>query len=214
MNKNLLIVGAGAYGVLASEIAKDMGCFEKIDFIDDEKETTPNGIQVVGTTQVIDEMLISYSNIIVAVGNPEARLALLRKIKKETPYRIVSLVSPRAYISPLAEIMEGCIIEPMAVVQTGCSICVGCIISSGAVVKHDTMCCDGVHVDCNATVDGYCLVPAGTKICSGEVYKRKDTIKTEDLFFDPQKWAESLSDISKRTPKEIDGLEYTFESGM
>ena len=67
---------------------------------------------------------------------------------------------------------------------------------------------------CNATAEGYCLVPAGTKICSGEVCKRKDTIKTEDLFFDPQKRAESLMDISKRTPKEMDGLEYTFESGM
>ena len=214
MNKNLLIVGAGTYGVVASEIAADMGCFEKIDFVDDERKTTPNGLEVVGTTQDIDELAIQYSNIIVAIGNPEVRLSLLNRIKEETPYRIVSLVSPKAYVSPSAQIMIGCIIEPMSVVHTGCVICPGCIISAGAVVNHATMCCDGVHVDCNATVEGYCLVPAGTKICSGEIYKRKNTIKTEDLFFDPQKWAESLTDISKRTPKEIDGLEYTFESGM
>ena len=148
------------------------------------------------------------------MANPEVRLPLLNRIKEETPYRIVSLVSPKAYVSPSAQIMTGCIIEPMAVVHTSCVICPGCIISAGAVVNHATTCCDGVHVDCNATVDGYCLVPAGTKICSGEVYRRKDTIKPENLFFDPQKWAESLTDISKRTPKEIDGLEYTFESGM
>ena len=214
MNKNLLIIGAGTYGVVASEIAADMGCFEKIDFVDDERKTTPNGIDVVGTTQDIDELAIQYSNIIIAIGNPEVRLSLLNRIKEETPYRIVSLVSPKAYVSPSAQIMIGCIIEPMSVVHTGCVICPGCIISAGAVVNHATMCCDGVHVDCNATVEGYCLVPAGTKICSGEIYKRKNTIKTEDLFFDPQKWAESLTDISKRTPKEIDGLEYTFESGM
>ena len=214
MNKNLLIIGAGTYGVVASEIAADMGCFEKIDFVDDERKTTPNGIDVVGTTRDIDELVIQYSNIIVAIGNPEVRLSLLNRIKEETPYRIVSLVSPKAYVSPSAQIMSGCIIEPMAVVHTGCVICPGCIISAGAIVNHATMCCDGVHVDCNATVEGCCLVPAGTKICSGDVYKRKDTIKTEDLFFDPQKWAESLTDISKRTPKEIDGLEYTFESGM
>lgn len=214
MNKNLLIIGASTYGVVASEIAADMGCFEKIDFIDDERKTTPNGIDVVGTIQDIDELAIQYSNIIVAIGNPEVRLSLLSRIKEETPYRIVSLVSPKAYVSPSSQIMSGCIIEPMAVVHTGCVVCPGCIISAGAIVNHATMCCDGVRVDCNATVEGYCLVPAGTKIYSGEVYKRQDTIKTEDLFFDPQKWAESLSDISKRTPKEIDGLEYTFESGM
>ena len=35
MNRNLLIVGAGIYGVVASEIVADMGCFDKIDFDDD-----------------------------------------------------------------------------------------------------------------------------------------------------------------------------------
>lgn len=77
MNKNLLIVGAGAYGVVASNIAHEMGCFEKIDFVDDERKTTPNGIEVVGTTRDIDELAIQYSNIIVAIGNPEVRLSLL-----------------------------------------------------------------------------------------------------------------------------------------
>ena len=144
MNKNLLIIGASTYGVVASKIAADMGCFEKIDFVDDERKITPNGIDVIGTTQDIDELAIQYSNIIVAIGNPEVRLSLLSRIKEETPYRIVSLVSPKAYVSPSA-------------------------------------------------------------LCSGEVYKRKDTIKTEDLFFDPQKWAESLTDISKRTPKKLMG---------
>lgn len=214
MNKNLLIIGAGTYGVVASEIAADMGCFDKIDFVDDERKTTPNGVEVVGTIRNIDELAIQYSNIVVAIGTPEVRLSLLNRIKEETPYRIVSLVSPKAYVSPSAQIMSGCIIEPMAVVHTGCVIYSGCIISAGAIVNHASMCCDGVHVDCNATVEGYCLVPAGTKVCSGEVYKRKETIKTADLFFDPQKRAESSTDISKRTPKEIDGLEYTFESGM
>ena len=173
MNKNLLIVGAGTYAVVASEIAADMGCFEKIDFVDDGRSTTPNGISVVGTTRDIDELAITYSNIIVAIGNPEVRLSLLGRIKEETPYHIITLASPKAYISPSAQIMSGCIIEPMAVVHAGCVIGSGCIISAGAVVNHSSMCYDGVHVDCNATVEGYCIVPSGTKICSDEVYKKK-----------------------------------------
>ena len=42
MNKNLLIIGAGALGIVAKEIAESMGIFEKIAFVDDEYETTPN----------------------------------------------------------------------------------------------------------------------------------------------------------------------------
>lgn len=181
MNKNLLIVGAGVYAVVASEIATDMGCFDKIDFIDDKRTETPNGIAVVGTTKDLDKLAIQYSNIIVAIGNPEVRLSILKRIREETPYRIVSLISPQAYVSPSAQIQYGCIIEPMAVVHTGCVLAEGCIVSAGAVINHVSMCGTGVHVDCNATVRGHTLVPAGIKIECGEVYDN-DNIKVEDLF--------------------------------
>lgn len=214
MNKNLLIVGAGTYGVVASEIAADMGCFEKIDFVDDERKTTPNGLEVVGTTQDIDELAIQYSNIIVAIGNPEVRLSLLNRIKEETPYRIVSLVSPKAYVSPSAQIMSGCIIEPMAVVHTGCVIAIGCFVSAGAVVNYASMCCDGVHIDCNATVADSTMIPAGMKIRCGEVYDRKN-VEINDLFFDAEVWAKSLNEIKHpHTPTPINGKTYNFEDVM
>ena len=171
MHKKLLIVGAGIYGVVASEIAADMDCFDKIDFVDDGRTTTPTGNLVAGTMQDLDKLSEKYDSIVVAIGNPEVRLSLLGKIKQETPYRVVSLVSPKAYISPSAQITDGCIVEPMAVIHAGCVIHTGCIVSAGAVVNHETICREGVHVDCNATVEGYCDVPEKTKICSGEVYK-------------------------------------------
>lgn len=191
MNKNLLIVGAGIYGVAAKEIAESMKCFDKIAFVDDSRKTTPNGIKVIGTCADIENLVADYSNIIVTIGYPEVRLSLLKKLEEETPFKIVTLVSPHAYVSPSAQIMKGTIVEPMAVIHTGVVLAVGCIISAGAVVNHASMCCDGVHVDCNATVAGCTLVPACTKICSGEVFKN-ETPKAQDLFFDPEKWAERV----------------------
>ncbi len=70
MNKNLLIVGAGIYGVVAKEIAESMGCFEKIAFADDNAKTTPNGISVIGTTKDIENLVCDYYNVVVAIGNP------------------------------------------------------------------------------------------------------------------------------------------------
>ncbi len=175
MNKKLLIVGAGIYAVVASEIAADMGLFDKIDFVDDMKKETPTGSKVIGTTDDLTVLATNYDSIVVAIGNPKVRLAMLERIKAETSYQIVSLVSPRAYISPSAQVKQGCIVEPMAVVQSGCVIGEGCIISAGAVVNHASICFDGVHVDCNATVDGYCKVPSGLKICSGEVFRKENS---------------------------------------
>jgi len=175
MNKNLLIVGAGVYGLVAKEIAEDMGCFENIAFVDDNAETTPNGIKVVGKVEDLRRLSSDYDNIVVAIGNPRIRLGLIKKFEKEEIFQIVSLISPKAYVAPSAEIEKGCIVEPMAVIHTNCEIKTGCIISAGAVVNHVSTCCEGVHVDCNATVEGYCFVPAEVKIHSGEVYKRKNS---------------------------------------
>ena len=35
-NKNLLILGAGQYGQIVYETAEAMGCFDRIDFLDDQ----------------------------------------------------------------------------------------------------------------------------------------------------------------------------------
>lgn len=173
MNHRLLIVGAGTYAAVAAEIAASMGCFEKISFVDDERKATASGVAVVGTTQDIGKLADEYDSIVVALGDPHVRLALLEKIKSDTPYRIASLISPLAYVSPSAHITEGCVIEPMAVIHTGCLLKRGCIISAGAVVNHESICSEGVHVDCNATVAGYTTVPARAKIPCGETFKRQ-----------------------------------------
>lgn len=167
---NLLIVGAGSYGIVAAEIAEEMGCFDKIAFVDDNIKALNNGAAVVGTTQDIDRLAEEYSHIIVAIGNPGIRLSFIEHIQNKTNYQIPSLVSPRAYVSPSAEVNSGCVIEPMAVVHTASVLKEGCIISTGAVVSHECTCCRGVHVDCNATVTAYAIVPAKTKISCGEVY--------------------------------------------
>jgi len=215
-NKNLLIIGAGVYGLVAKEIAESMNCFEKICFLDDYAVKTPNGIDVIGKSSNLDDFVVDFANVIVAIGDAEKRLQMISKIE-ETPCRLVYLVSPRAYIAPTAQIGAGCIIEPMAVVHTGCVLTKGCIVSAGAVVSPVSMLCDGVNVGCNATIDEHTLVPAGMKIPTGVVYSR-DSVKVEDLFFDLKNWQEKLFNLTVKVPQggpeTINGKEYTFEDGM
>ncbi len=185
MKQKLLIIGAGIYGVVASEIAAEMGCFDEIAFIDDGVTQTPNGVPVIGKTAELSTYGDRYTHAVVAIGNPKARLTILKTIQEETTLSVATLVSPHAYVSPSAQIMEGTIIEPMAVVHMGALIARGCLISAGAVVNHAAMCCEGVHVDCNATVTGYAVVPAGRKLLSGEVFSERLT-DPNHLFFTPE----------------------------
>ena len=192
MNRNLLIVGAGIYGMVAKEIGESMGCFERIDFVDDSAKETPNGSPVVGKIKDIVELSECYADVIVAIGNPVVRQRLIRFIEEETLLRLVTLVSPKAYVSPSAQIGKGCVIEPMAVIHTGCVLGKGCLICAGAVVNHAVMCGDCVQIDCNATVAGNTVVPSGIKVASGTAYEKK----------------------IPHSPIPVEGLEYRFEDGM
>lgn len=171
MNKGLLIVGAGIYGVVAMEIASNMGVYDRIDFVDDTRTIAPNGKKVIGTIDCIKELSCKYQDAVVAIGNSEIRMSLIKRLMDETNLDIVSLVSPRAYVSPSACLMRGCIVEPMAVINSKCIISDGCIISAGAVLNHESLCGECAHIDCGATVAAGAIVPKGTKVCYGEVFK-------------------------------------------
>ena len=203
MNRNLLIIGAGLCGLSAKETAEAMGCFDKISFLDDAVKEMPDGSEILGTINDFENLVMDYSNIFVAIANPEIKLNLLQKIKETTPYKIATLVSPRAYISPTAQVMPGSLVEAMAIVNTGSVIAEGCIIGAGSVVNHCSMCCDGVHLECNAVVADNTVVPAGTDVGSGVVYKR-DAVDVNDLFFEARPCS----------PLPINGREYCFEDGM
>ena len=152
MGRKLLIIGAGSYALVAHEIACAMGDFDQIDFVDYTKETAPTGAPVVGKIADLYDLSETYTDGIVATGNPDVRLCLLDQIKRETSLNIGTLVSPRAYVAPSATLAEGTIVEPLAVIHAKCCIERGCLISAGAVVNQESVCHEGVHVDYNATI--------------------------------------------------------------
>jgi len=159
---NLLIVGAGQYGCLVKEIAEATGQFKRIEFIDNHSS------KAIATFDSIADLRSEYEVAIVAIGNAEVRLEYLNNLQSYG-YRLVSLIHPRAYVSPSAKIEAGCVIEPFSVVQANTWLGKGCLISSGAVVNHNAILEDGCHIDCNATVKARAIVKARTKIESGQV---------------------------------------------
>ena len=175
MNKNLLILGAGEYGMLVQEIAKAVGTFEKISFLDDNKDT------VLGKLSDYTKYKEEYTYALAAIGHSDTRMTWLTKLE-EAGFEIPVLVSPRAYVSPSAQLHKGVIVEQMAVVQTGTIIGKGCLISSNATVSHNSFCGEGCHIDCGAVVVSDSMVPARTKVSCGEVFELDRKVKMTELF--------------------------------
>jgi acetyltransferase-like isoleucine patch superfamily enzyme len=98
--KNLLIIGAGQYGMVAREIAESMKCFERIDFVDDVYPSA------VGKICDIEKLIHEYDSAVVAIGNSKLRLNLIKRLC-EIGYEVPSLIHEKAYVSPSAKIGIG-----------------------------------------------------------------------------------------------------------
>lgn len=153
---NLLILGAGQYGMVAKEIAESTGFFETISFLDDNNP--------IAIGKLNDHMYFSeeYKYAVVAIGNAEIRLRLIAELE-QSGYEISSLIHDKAYVSRSAKVDKGTIVEPMAVIHTDVSIGIGCIISAGVIINHNSIIGDGCHIDCGTIVGARTVVKAGTR---------------------------------------------------
>ena len=209
MNKNLLILGAGQYGTVVKEIAKTMGCFEKIDFLDDSfgMDATEGNYheKSIGKLSDFENFITDYSYAIVAIGSPEIRKMWTEKLI-EACYKIPIIVSPKAFVGNTAQLRYGVVIEPMAVVHENVAIGIGTYISAGAVINHNSFVADYCHIDNNAVVMRGALVPSMTYIEPLEVVRKvpsKFTINKDGQII--------KEEISKRAPV---GDGYNFDDVM
>ena len=173
-NKNLLILGAGQYGQVAKEIAESMGCFEKISFLDDmfsEKDEW-NGI-IIGKLCDYVKFVAEYSYAVVAIGCSELRLEYIKKLHNKC-FDVTTLISPKAYVSPSAQIRCGSIIEAGAVINPTASVAIGVYVCAGAVVNHNSFVDDGSTLQCGSIIPANSFVSAKTKLGYNEVYTSKN----------------------------------------
>lgn len=161
--KNLLIIGAGQYGMVAKETAEAMNCFDKVSFLDD------NDPIAIGKIAEYESFVNEYGQAIVAIGNSALRIELTEKLRS-AGYKIATVISPLAYVSKSAVINEGCIVEAMAVVNTESVIGKCSFISAGAVVNHNSVVEEGCHIDCHATIRSNVTVESKVKVEYGQVY--------------------------------------------
>lgn len=166
---SLLILGAGQYGQVAKEIAESMGCFIKVDFLDDNNE------MAIGKIKDYEKFAIDYSHYSVAIGNADSRLKYINEIEK-FGFRIATLISPKAYVSKSAQIKHGTIVEPFAVVNAYSIVGKAVLVCSGAIVNHNAIIEDACQLDCGSVVESNAVMPTKIKLGCNKVFGRKGNI--------------------------------------
>lgn len=167
--KRLLIFGAGGYGRTIADIARQMGAYETIAFLDDQNQAE----DILGRFQDFAGFADGETAMYPGIGDNAIRMAWLRKLE-QLKIPVPTLIHPTAYVSPTAKIGPGTMVLPMAMIATGVTVGAGCIINMGALIDHDTVIGDGVHLSPGAVVKAQNRIPAGMKVESCQVIQNRE----------------------------------------
>lgn len=162
MKKALLILGAGGHGRVVRDVALATGAYDRVDFLDDASDAA------VGTLSDLEALASSYPCAAVGIGNNAVRATLLDRLEA-AGYELVTLIHPRAYVSPDAFVGEGTVVEPMATVNREAVLGRGVIVSVGATVDHNATVGACAHINAGAICKAGSRVPAEKKLEAGEV---------------------------------------------
>lgn len=166
--KKLLILGAGGYGKTVADLARQLGCYRKVAFLDDGR----SGAGILGRCEEYAMFCDEHTEVYPAFGGNDVRMDWIDRLRSED-IAVPTLVHSAAYVSPTATLGVGVVILPKAVVNTGTEVADGCIINIGALVDHDCVLEAGVHIAPGAIVKAENRIAAGTKIESGEVIQNR-----------------------------------------
>ena len=137
---DLIIIGAGGFGLEVAAYAEDMTRAGKENFVlkgflDDTKTPSSRhaGYPVLGKIGPPFDPAISY---VIAVGTPEWRKALADKLHAGGA-RLASIVHPQSYVAAGALIGPGSVIAPFAFVGPEARIGNHCVLNVHACAGHE-----------------------------------------------------------------------------
>lgn len=160
----LIILGAGGHGQVVTDIARQTGRYKKVQFLDDYVADA----DVIGKCGDFLQFRNEDTEMYPAFGNNEARIEWENRMIEEG-ISLAKIIHPLAYISPQAEVADGCLIMPYAIVNTGTKIKKACILNIGSLIDHDCILEEGCYLAPGAIVKGENNLSKGRKVDSGEV---------------------------------------------
>jgi acetyltransferase EpsM len=166
---NLIIWGCGGHGRVILDIARAMGCFEKIAFYDDRGTDGQfvSGVEVLsgGIHRMAD---LGFDLCVAGIGPNEIRAARYHDAIS-VKLQPTTCIHPTAWISGRASIGAGSVIMPRVVVQTDAKVGVNCILNTGVIVEHDCQIGDHAHLSPGVTLSGTVTVGEYAHLGAGAI---------------------------------------------
>lgn len=166
--RTLLVLGAGGHGKAVAEAALLSGDWQRVCFVDDRwpQLGAAFGMVVAGNIDSLTCHAQSVAGAIAAVGSNAQRKVWQEKIRA-AGIPLVSVVHPRAWVSPSAVLGAGSAVMSLAVVGTEARLGQGVIVNAGAVADHDAIIDDFAHLGVGVCLAGGVKIGAAAWLQAG-----------------------------------------------
>lgn len=179
--KCLVIIGAGGHGKVVADVARRMGCYGTIFFLDDDSSVKEcSGFSVVGKSNEIGRYIKEY-DVFVAVGNAATRGRIMDELKAAGAFLPV-LIHPDAVVGQGVMVGDGTVVMAGAVINPDTQVGDGCIINTCSSVDHDCRIGDYVHVSVGAHVAGGVSIGKNSWIGAGAVIRNQICIAKDCMI--------------------------------
>lgn len=172
---NLLILGAGSHGNDVKEVAESLHIFNKIKYLDDKVE----GEDVIGKCKDASSFLDEYACAFVAIGDNRKRKKLTNFLEN-CGFRMPSIISPGANISPKAEIGYGVAILPGSTINEA-KIGNYVILEPNSFVGRDAVLGSYSRLDCGSMLPKNSKAKESTWLKNGEIYRVRIDREASDV---------------------------------
>jgi len=167
--KPIAIFGAGGLGKEVLALIRALPEWEPVGFYDDQiqKGVMLNGIEILGNTDRLKKDAVKDLNLIIAVGNPQVKKAIVDMLKGIRKIRYPSLVHPSAIIVDLASVRigAGAIVTAGCILTTNISIGTHVLLNINSTIGHDCRIGDYSSIMPGANLSGD--VKVGTEVLIG-----------------------------------------------
>jgi len=169
-DQDIVIIGAGTYGVVIADLAFRCG-YNVIGFLDDDEKkwgSDIDGILTSGPIAISLPLLPQEIAVAVAIGDNEERARLL-EVARENDYSTPTLISPLAMVSRSAKIGSAVYLHDASHVWVKSEIGDGTILSPFASVAHHTILEKGCFVSTKASIGASIYVEQGAFFGIGSI---------------------------------------------
>jgi sugar O-acyltransferase (sialic acid O-acetyltransferase NeuD family) len=177
----LLIIGTGGHGKVVLDSAKNY--YDSITFMTNDRNSLGiNGYPIMYEQETtMDAIIENYDEIIVAIGNNNARLKISLEYESKG-MKLATIIHPKAVVSDTTIIGDGTVVFANAVINSSAKIGKACIINTGVIIEHDCRLENGVHISPNAAMGGTVFVGEKPWVCVGSSIANNTKIGSNSII--------------------------------